>query len=71
MDTATSDLTRLKQQIRQIATQRDRLLTLSKNPTLGTLSIDVTQAIEELDDLLAEFYAAFPEEAPTPEPINS
>jgi hypothetical protein len=33
---------------------------LLERPDLGMLSIDVTQAIEEMDELIAEFKQTFP-----------
>ena len=45
--------------IRQIEAKRDVLVALLDQPDLGTLSIDVNQAIEELDDLVAEFKQTF------------
>jgi hypothetical protein len=36
-------------------------LQLLEQPNLGTLRIDVNQAIEEIDDLLEEFKRTFPD----------
>jgi len=47
--------------IRQIEAKREVLVALLTQPDLGTLSIDVNQAIEELDDLVAEFKRTFGE----------
>ena len=58
------DTQALKDQVRLVIAQRDRLQLLLADSTLGPLRLDVNQAIEELDDLLAEFYAAFPDEKP-------
>lgn len=57
MDAAT-----LKEKIMAIESQRDSLVTLLEQPDLGTLRIDVNQALEELDDLIDEFNRTFPEE---------
>jgi hypothetical protein len=36
---------------------------LLEQPNLGTLRIDVNQALEEIDDLIEEFKRTFPETA--------
>jgi len=51
----------MKEQITQIESKREFLLKLLEQPNLGTLRIDVNQAIEEMDDLLEEFKATFPD----------
>jgi hypothetical protein len=51
----------MREQINQIASKREFLLRLLEQPNLGTLRIDVNQAIEEMDDLLEEFKATFPD----------
>lgn len=51
----------LKSQIEQIRTKRDSLIQLLDQPGLGTLRIDVNQALEEMDDLLEEFERVFNE----------
>lgn len=51
----------LQEQIAQIASKREYLVELLEQPNLGTLRIDVNQAIEEMDDLLDEFKQTFPE----------
>jgi hypothetical protein len=45
-----------------IETKRDLLIRLLEQPDLGTLRIDVNQALEEMDDLIAEFRRTFPPE---------
>lgn len=57
MDAAT-----LKEKIIAIESQRDSLVNILEQPDLGTLRIDVNQALEELDDLIDEFNRTFPEE---------
>ncbi|NJK33665.1 MAG: hypothetical protein HC919_01240 [Oscillatoriales cyanobacterium SM2_2_1] len=52
---------RIKEQVVAIAQQREVLIRLSKLPNLGTLAVDVIQAIEEMDDLLSEFKRTFPD----------
>lgn len=56
------DSASLKQQINAIASKREFLVQLLDKPSLGTLRLDVTQALEELDELLDEFQLTFPEE---------
>ncbi len=51
----------LRERIAQIENQRETLLQLLEKPDLGTLRIDVNQALEELDDLMDEFKLTFPE----------
>ncbi|MDX2231148.1 MAG: hypothetical protein NW220_16040 [Leptolyngbyaceae cyanobacterium bins.349] len=51
----------MREQINQIASKREFLLRLLEQPNLGTLRIDVNQAIEEMDDLLDEFKTTFPD----------
>ena len=56
------DKVELKAKISQIADQRDSLVELLERPSLGTLRIDVDQALEELDELIEEYNETFPEE---------
>jgi hypothetical protein len=50
----------IKEQIGAIASKREFLLQLLEQPNLGTLRIDVDQALEELDELVEEFEKTFP-----------
>lgn len=52
----------LKQRIAEAVAKRDYLLQLLEQPNLGTLRIDVNQALEEMDDLIDEFNRTFPGE---------
>lgn len=52
----------LRARIALIEGKRDSLLRLLEQPNLGTLRIDVNQALEEMDDLLDEFKRTFPEQ---------
>ena len=52
----------IKAKIAQMAAKRDSLVELLEKPNLGTLRIDVDQALEELDELIEEFNDTFPEE---------
>ncbi|XHX81044.1 MAG: hypothetical protein RBJ76_14250 [Stenomitos frigidus ULC029] len=51
----------LRERIDLIQGKREALVRLLEQPDLGTLRIDVNQAIEEIDDLLDEFKQTFPE----------
>lgn len=51
----------LKLRFVAIASKRELLLELSLKDNLGSLSIDVIQALEELDDLLIEIRKVFPD----------
>ncbi len=55
----------LRERIALIKTKREALVRLLEQPDLGTLRIDVDQAIEEIDDLLDEFGQTFPESQPS------
>ncbi len=50
----------IKERIKLIEGKRESLLRLLEQPDLGTLRIDVNQALEEMDDLLDEFKRTFP-----------
>jgi hypothetical protein len=51
----------IKEQITQIQSKREYLLSLLEQPNLGTLRIDVNQALEEMDELIDEYRRTFPE----------
>ena len=53
----------LKQKINLIEGKRASLVKLLEQPNLGTLRIDVNQALEELDELIEEFEATFAQES--------
>ncbi|NJN22075.1 MAG: hypothetical protein HC812_13945 [Leptolyngbya sp. RL_3_1] len=57
------DTQAIRDRIEQIRSKREVLLRLLEQPDLGTLRIDVNQALEEMDDLLEEFDNAFPANA--------
>lgn len=50
----------LKAEVIRLADQREFLLGLLERPNIGTLRIDVNQALEELDELIEEYQASFP-----------
>ncbi|MBW4580965.1 MAG: hypothetical protein KME42_15470 [Tildeniella nuda ZEHNDER 1965/U140] len=54
----------LQERIALIQDKRKSLVQLLEQPDLGTLRIDVNQAIEEIDDLLDEFKQTFPGSQP-------
>ena len=51
----------LQERIALIEGKRESLLRLLEQPNLGTLRIDVNQALEEMDDLIDEFKRTFPD----------
>lgn len=51
----------LRERIALIESKRESLVRLLEEPNLGTLRIDVNQALEEMDDLIDEFRRTFPE----------
>ena len=52
----------MQEKIRVVESKRDALVRLLEQPDIGTLRIDVNQALEELDDLIDEFKQTFPED---------
>ncbi len=50
----------IKEKVAVIKDKREALVRLLEQPDLGTLRVDVNQAIEEMDDLLDEFTQTFP-----------
>ncbi len=56
------DVQTLQERIALIEGKRESLLRLLEQPNLGTLRIDVNQALEEMDDLIDEFKRTFPEQ---------
>lgn len=61
MSDSQLDLNDLRQRVQLIESKRESLLRLLEQPDLGTLRIDVNQALEEIDELLEEFNRTFPE----------
>ncbi|ASC71526.1 hypothetical protein XM38_024780 [Halomicronema hongdechloris C2206] len=55
------DVQVIRDRIQQIKSKRASLVRLLEQPDLGTLRIDVNQALEEMDDLLEDFDRTFPE----------
>ena len=55
------DAQTIKEKITAIKSKRDYLLSLMEKPNLGTLRIDVSQALDEMDDLIDEYERTFNE----------
>jgi hypothetical protein len=51
----------IKERIITVQSKRDYLLRLLEQPNLGTLRIDVNQALEEMDELIDEYRRTFPQ----------
>lgn len=54
----------LRERVIQVVSKRETLLRLLEQPNLGTLRIDVNQALEEMDDLIDEYRRTFPNDTP-------
>lgn len=55
------DLQTIKERVASVQSKREYLLSLLEQPNLGTLRVDVNQALEELDDLIDEFRRSIPD----------
>lgn len=53
------ELQTLKERISQVQSKREYLLSLLEQPNLGTLRVDVNQALEEMDELIDEYRRTF------------
>ncbi len=51
----------IKARLATIENKRESIVKLLEKPDLGTLRIDVNQAIEEIDDLIDELKRTFPD----------
>ncbi|MBE9114505.1 hypothetical protein IQ249_01225 [Lusitaniella coriacea LEGE 07157] len=51
----------IRERVVAIESQREFLIELLEQPNLGTLRLDVNQALEELDELIEEFKQTFPD----------
>jgi len=49
--------------VTKLESKREFLIQLLEKPDLGTLRLDVNQALEELDELIEEFQKTFPEDS--------
>jgi hypothetical protein len=54
------DAQNLQARIDRVESKRALLLTFQADPNLSTLSLDIDQALIEMDDLMAEFRQTFP-----------
>ena len=61
MTDAQPDVEALRARFQLIESKRESLIRLLEQPNLGTLRIDVNQALEEIDDLIDEFKRTFPD----------
>jgi hypothetical protein len=50
----------IRDRVELIRSKREALVKLLDQPDIGMLRIDVNQALEEMDDLIAEFDEIFP-----------
>ncbi|GFE71307.1 hypothetical protein [Chroococcus sp. FPU101] len=50
----------IQEKMTTILSKRDFLVQLLEKPDLGTLRIDVNQALEELEELVEEYRMTFP-----------
>ncbi len=55
------DSNTIRERIALIEIKRESLVKLLEKPDLGTLRIDVNQALEEIDELIEEFKRTFPD----------
>lgn len=55
------DARTLQGRIARVEEQRELLLELKAGTNIGTLALDVDQALIEMDDLMAEFRQTFPD----------
>ncbi len=53
------DLQAIREGVKLIEVKRESLVKLLEQPDLGTLRIDVNQALEEIDDLLDDIKRTF------------
>ncbi|MBW4466787.1 MAG: hypothetical protein KME07_15295 [Pegethrix bostrychoides GSE-TBD4-15B] len=60
MSDTLPDVQDLQARFKTIESKRESLIQLLEQPNLGTLRIDVNQALEEIDDLIDEFKRTFP-----------
>ncbi|HAN75878.1 MAG TPA: hypothetical protein DDZ60_01865 [Planktothrix sp. UBA10369] len=54
------DANTIRERVALIEGKRESLVKLLEKPDLGTLRIDVNQALEEIDELIEEFQRTFP-----------
>jgi hypothetical protein len=54
------DVQNLQARVDQVESKRAQLLKFQADPNLSSLSLDIDQALIEMDDLMAEFRQTFP-----------
>ncbi|HBQ97996.1 MULTISPECIES: hypothetical protein [Roseofilum] len=54
------DLSTIQEKVTILESKREALVQLLEQPNLGSLRLDVNQALEEMDDLIEEFKQTFP-----------
>lgn len=54
------DLSTIQEKVTLLESKREALVQLLEQPNLGSLRLDVNQALEEMDDLIEEFKQTFP-----------
>jgi hypothetical protein len=59
-DNLMMDAQNLRERIAQVEAKRVLLLKYQTDPSLSTLSLDIDQALVEMDDLMVEFRQTFP-----------
>lgn len=55
------DAQSLQERVAQVESKRAMLLKFQADPLLSSLSLDVEQALLEMDDLMAEYHRTFPD----------
>ena len=60
------DAQNLQERIAQVENKRELLLKFQADPNLSSLSLDVDQALIEMEDLMTEFRQTFPNGRVTP-----
>ncbi len=61
IDNLMMDAQNLRERIAQVEAKRLLLLKYQTDPSLSTLSLDIDQALVEMDDLMTEFKQTFPQ----------
>jgi hypothetical protein len=54
------DTQNLQERIAQVENKRELLIKFQADPNLSSLSLDIDQALLEMDDLMTEFRQTFP-----------
>jgi hypothetical protein len=51
----------IREKVRAIANKRQLLVKLSQRSDLAEFNLDITQALDEIDDLISQFRQSFPD----------